>query len=371
MADEAPCRDALQLVTDSVHVLLTKRGITDTVEYTPETLSEAYGLTPAHMKDLKALMGDASDNIPGIPGVGEKTALKLLGEYGDLEGVLSHGEVIKGKLGEKVRNNAESARLSYWLGTISTEAPVDVDLNGCFFSKESMANARDLLEKLELRSILNRLPQGAAPVKAAPVHKNVSLDSLEALEDLVQAHMDCKSLAVLVAPSFSIAFDGETSYDFSLQNDLFSTPVTGEMLLSSLSPLMEKARIWTYDGKALLHSMNKAKIPLRTVHFDARIADYLLASNRPSGSYEALCRERLGGEMGAAGLFLLQPQMEAELKEKGMEKLYAHMEMPLMEVLFSMEQEGFALDGNVLKALHCDFSAQQKELEEKIRVFHR
>ena len=359
-------RDALQLVTDSVHVLLTKRGITDTVEYTPETLSEVYGLTPAHMKDLKALMGDASDNIPGIPGVGEKTALKLLGEYGDLEGVLSHGEVIKGKLGEKVRSNAESARLSYWLGTISTEAPVDVDLNGCFFSKESMANARDVLEKLELRSILNRLPQGVAPVRAVPVHKNVSLDSLEALEDLVRAHMDCQSLAVLVAPSFSIAFDGETSYDFSLQNDLFSAPVTGEMLLSSLSPLMEKTHIWTYDGKALLHSMNKAKIPLRTVHFDARIADYLLASNRPSGSYETLCRERLGGEVGAAGLFLLQPQMETELKEKGMEKLYAHMEMPLMEVLFSMEQEGFALDGNVLKALHCDFSVQQKELEEKI-----
>ena len=98
-------RDALQLTTDHTHVLLTKKGITDTVEYDPETLKEAYGLTPDHMRDLKALMGDSSDNIPGVPGVGEKTALKLLESYGDLDGVYAHKDEIKGKLGERVREN--------------------------------------------------------------------------------------------------------------------------------------------------------------------------------------------------------------------------------------------------------------------------
>ncbi|MBQ6891884.1 MAG: DNA polymerase I, partial [Clostridia bacterium] len=152
-------RDALQLTTDHTHVLLTKKGITDTVEYDPETLKQAYGLTPDHMKDLKALMGDSSDNIPGVPGVGEKTALKLLESYGDLNGVYAHQDEIKGKLGERVRENEASARLSYWLGTIETAAPVEISLQDCLFSKETLSGARDTLERLGLRSILSRLPE--------------------------------------------------------------------------------------------------------------------------------------------------------------------------------------------------------------------
>ena len=102
-------RDALQLVSESTHVLMTKKGITETVEYTPEKLMGTYGLTPDRMRDLKGLMGDTSDHIPGIPGVGEKTALRLLGEYGTLNAVLEHAGEIKGKLGERIRENADSA----------------------------------------------------------------------------------------------------------------------------------------------------------------------------------------------------------------------------------------------------------------------
>ena len=194
-------RDALQLTTDHTHVLLTKKGITDTVEYDPQTLKEAYGLTPDHMRDLKALMGDASDNIPGVPGVGEKTALKLLESYGDLNGVYEHKDEIKGKLGERVRENEASARLSYWLGTITTAAPVETDLKDCLFFEEKLNGARETLEKLGLRSILSRLPaaQESKP-KADPVAcETVELTTLEAVRDVARAHQQADALALILS----------------------------------------------------------------------------------------------------------------------------------------------------------------------------
>lgn len=361
-------RDALQLTTDTVHVLLTKRGITDTVEYTPALLQETYGLTPDHMRDLKALMGDASDNIPGVPGVGEKTALKLLGEYGDLEGVLSHADAIKGKLGEKVRDNVDSARFSYWLGTIATDAPVEVQVEDCAFVPASMNGARQTLEKLSLRNILSRLPKEERKkhTSSAPACKRIEMTSIEELEQLVSTHKDVEAMALLTAPVFSVAFDEKSEYVFTLQNDLFSAPVTGEMLLCALKPILSSAQVLTYDGKTLLSSLKGAGLEIPNLAFDARIADYLLSSNRPSASFEVLSEERLGIGMGAAGLFLLQSDMEQELADKGMDSLYRQVEMPLMRVLFSMEQEGFTMDTTVLKELQKEFSTQQKELEEEI-----
>lgn len=361
-------RDALQLTTDTVHVLLTKRGITDTAEYTPALLQETYGLTPDHMRDLKALMGDASDNIPGVPGVGEKTALKLLGEYGDLEGVLSHADAIKGKLGEKVRDNVDSARFSYWLGTIATDAPVEVQVEDCAFFPASMNGARQTLEKLSLRNILSRLPKEERKkhTSSAPACKRIEMTSIEELEQLVATHKDVEAMALLTAPVFSVAFDEKSEYVFTLQNDLFSAPVTGEMLLCALKPILSSAQVLTYDGKTLLSSLKGAGLEIPNLAFDARIADYLLSSNRPSASFEVLSEERLGIGMGAAGLFLLQSDMEQELADKGMDSLYRQVEMPLMRVLFSMEQEGFTMDTTVLKELQKEFSTQQKELEEEI-----
>lgn len=121
-------RDALQLVTDRTSVLLTHRGISDMAEMTPEAVKEKYGIFPAQVVDMKALMGDASDNIPGIPGVGEKTAVKLLGQYGSLDGLYAHADEIKGKLGEKIRAGKESAYLSQELARIRRDVPLDAPL---------------------------------------------------------------------------------------------------------------------------------------------------------------------------------------------------------------------------------------------------
>ena len=361
-------RDALQLTTDHTHVLLTKKGITDTVEYDPATLKEVYGLTADHMRDLKALMGDSSDNIPGVPGVGEKTALKLLESYGDLEGVYAHKDEIKGKLGERVRENEASARLSYWLGTITTKAPVETELKDCRFDPEKLSGVRETLEKLGLRSILSRLPAAAeiTPKAEHAVCETVELTTLDAVREVARAHERSEALALILSPGFSFAYDGQRSYQFITGNTLFDEPVTRQELMQVLFAAPPQ-KVLTFDKKALLHAWREDSIPSVPVAFDAMIADYLLSSNHPIDSFAALCFERLDSKAPTAGLlFPLREQMMAELQEKGMGFLYEEVEMPLADVLFSMESVGFALDTSVLTELHETFSRRQTELAEEI-----
>jgi len=362
-------RDALQLTTDHTHVLLTKKGITDTVEYDPQTLKEQYGLTPDHMRDLKALMGDSSDNIPGVPGVGEKTALKLLESYGDLDGVYAHKEEIKGKLGERVRDNEASARLSYWLGTITTAAPVETDLKDCLFDEEKLAGALEILEKLGLRSILSRLPaveEIKSKTSDRPACETVELSSLEDVRTVARAHDQADMLALIVAPGFSFAYDGQRSYQFIGGNTLFDEPVTRKDLLTVLAS-GNPMQVLTFDKKALLHAWREDGIAPTPILFDAMIADYLLNSNHPIDSFASLCFERMNSKTPTAGLlFPLMEEMMAELNAKGMGFLYDQVEMPLADVLFSMESIGFALDRSVLVNLHEEFSKRQTELAEQI-----
>ena len=361
-------RDALQLTTDHTHVLLTKKGITDTVEYDPQVLMDTYGLTPDHMRDLKALMGDSSDNIPGVPGVGEKTALKLLESYGDLDGVYAHQDEIKGKLGERVRENEDSARLSYWLGTITTAAPVETELKDCLFAEEALSGAQETLEKLGLRSILSRLPAAKTPKPTIEQVdcETVELKSLEAVKNVAKDHAHAGSLALILSPGFSFAYDGQKAYQFILGDSLFDEPVTrGELLRVLFETPPEK--VLTFDKKTLLHAWQEEGIEGLPIVFDAMIADYLLSSNHPVDSFAALCFERLNSKAPNAGLlFPLMEAMMGELREKGMGFLYDDVEMPLADVLFSMENTGFALDRSVLVELHESFFKRQNELAEQI-----
>ena len=148
-------RDALQLVSDNTQVLFTRKGITESTLFDPAGVREFFGVTPEQVTDWKGLMGDASDNIPGIPGVGEKTALKLLNEYGTLENVLAHGDEIKGKLGEKVRDNAELARFSKDLATIRPTAPIEFNLAA--FDDSHMADGLPTLRKYQLNGVAGRM----------------------------------------------------------------------------------------------------------------------------------------------------------------------------------------------------------------------
>ena len=144
-------RDSLQLVGGETEIILTRKGITESLLLDAQGVYDTYGFTPAQVPDMKGLMGDASDNIPGIPGIGEKTALKLITQYGSLDGVLEHADQVKGKLGEKLRAGRDLALLSRELGTICRSAPLEIDFDRCRW--DEMTLGEPLLEQYGLKTI--------------------------------------------------------------------------------------------------------------------------------------------------------------------------------------------------------------------------
>lgn len=360
-------RDSFQLITPHTAVYYTK----DNTEMDETALMERYGLTPDRMRDLKALMGDASDNIPGIAGVGEKTALKLLETYGDLESVLAHADEIKGKLGERVRLGAENARFSYWLGTICCSAPVKETLSDCAFDFFKTAGGRDRLMELELQSIAGRLPEPtAAKASAAVSTETVSIPDADMLRKTLSLHDGAKKIAILTEPALCFAFDEKTAYALSTGDTLFDLSMEESEAYGILREWMQgrSVEVLGYEAKNLLHKLCVASSGmLPEIGFDAKIADYLLQSNRPSESFAALTTVLLGVEHpNAACLFSVRPQMEQAIEAAGMESLYRDMEMPLQLVLFDMECCGVRVDEATLKELHERFHSDAAELETQI-----
>ena len=365
-------RDALQLIGANTHVLMPKKA-NEIVEYDEALLLEQYGLTPARMPDLKGLMGDSSDNIPGIPGVGEKTARKLLEKYGTLENTLAHANEEKGALQKKLIEGAESARLSYRLGLIDTHAPVPFGLAECAFSPARLAGGIPFMQELELRSLISRLPQG----KAAEPQKNamnkdfacVRIDDVEKLAALVKTLECAERLAIHVEESLSLSVDGATQYDVVLGATLLDAGLEETQVFSALRPLLENEAIkkLVFDAKRLRHILARFDIALGGVSFDAMLVDYLLHAIHPADSLKTLAAERLGmGQGGAAVLVRLADSMLPELAEKGLAELYTTVELPLEHVLFDMECIGFALDSKVLSEMSATFKARTDAIAEEI-----
>ena len=366
-------RDALQLIGEHTHVLMTKKGISETIEFDRDTLKEQYGLEPDRMRDLKGLMGDNSDNIPGIAGVGEKTAMKLLEEFGTLENVLSHAGEVKGKLGEKIAAGAESARLSYQLGTICTTAPIAVDLEDCAFHPETIGGARTRLLELEMRGLAARIGgEGAPETNAHPAiatAARVELDCIDAVLTAIKNASPVNTIAFETGETVQFAFSSDSYYEIVQGADLFCTPIDEKTLYAAFAPIFENksCSLLTFDSKRLRHLLDKFSISLNANVFDAMIADYLLDATRPATSFSMLC-ERFSASQkpNAAMLFSMRETMLKELSEANMTELYEEMELPLSRVLFDMEREGFRVDREMLKQLQTQFGEQSESLAKRI-----
>ena len=366
-------RDALQLIGERTHVLMTKKGISETVEFDRDVLKEQYGLEPDRMRDLKGLMGDNSDNIPGIAGVGEKTAMKLLEEYGTLENVLSHAGEVKGKLGEKIAAGADSARMSYELGTICTTAPIPLSIEDCAFRPEAISGARTRLLELEMRGLAARIGGESAQETQAkaeiPASQRIELDSIEAVQDVIRKATPVKRFALDAGETVQFAFSQETYYEIVQGADLFCTPIDETVLYSALQPIFEdpNCEVLAFDTKRLRHLLDKFSIQLNARVFDAMIADYLLDATRPATSFfmlaERICPSQ---KPNAAMLFSMHESMLRELDAANMTKLYTDMELPLACVLYQMEHEGFRVDRGILKQLQAQFNEQSESLAKSI-----
>ena len=370
-------RDSFQLAGDNTTILYTKRGIAETQRVTPAWVEATYGVSPAQLIDVKGLMGDTSDNIPGVPGVGEKTALRLIAQYGDLEHVLAGADAgEKGRLRERLLENADLARLSRTLATIRRDVPVSLDLENWRLSGLGGGIAR--LRELGMNQAQRRLAQMAkepasAPAPAAPSSASGGSDSaVETPENARALAARLEALAataqragVYIGTEFSAATDA-ARLRMPLGGDLIDPGIGEAEALEAARPLRAcEAPKALYNVKALGEALPETGGDA----FDTMLAAYVLDPQRPSFDLRALC-EGTGVPWDeacpAASLWPLRLWQEEKLEADELTAVYRDIERPLAGVLYAMEREGFLIDANVLESLGRDFRARAAELEGQI-----
>ncbi len=331
-------RDQLQLVDRHVTVkfVSSKAGRTDAVNYTPERFQEEYGFAPIHLIDLKALMGDSSDNIPGVAGVGPKTATDLLLKYGTLQGVyenLDSGE-IKGKLLEKLKNGKDSAFLSYELATIVCEAPIDFQPEACICREPKQDELYDLFVRLEFVKLIDRYHlRRSEPEPAAP-------EQLPLMQTLP------------VAQDFAVLFSADMrTAAFACAEGTCCVQVTENQLRDILQNPYQKCCL---DLKHLNNCLAKLGLQAKNVVFDAAVAGYMLDPSANHYALQKLAMGYLNREVGeeltdqVTALWQLWPVMTEKMHAEGVYTAYETIDLPLCAVLSRMEQAGIGVDKTAL-----------------------
>jgi len=379
-------RDAFQLITDNVHVLMTKKGISEMEEYDRDKLLERYSISPEQVIDLKGLMGDASDNIPGIPGVGEKTALELLKQFGTIENILENTDNIKkNKIRENVENNRDMALLSKRLATIITDAPLDVHIKDCEYEEPDYESLAQLYEMLEFKSFLQKIKAVHLKSQDNQVNVDADIDVSEindsmALKGLMSKILQEKKI------TFKISQDDNGSPDYvfiAVQSQYFYIPINGAAI-DFLKDVMENANIEKagHDIKSDILILKTIGINIESIIFDSMIAAYLLNPSKPDYKLKSIYNEFFGniindyeskegdkvknyGNSLKAIDELMKPMMD-KIREMGMESLYKDVELPLAEVLADMEHEGFKVDKDRLRELSALYSERIDKLTQEI-----
>lgn len=357
-------RDALQLVDEHTEVHFTKRGITEIEQYDVRNFTEKTGLTPGQIVDLKALMGDSSDNIPGVPGIGEKTAKSLLAEFGTTENLYRNLESVAPRWREKLREGEASSRLSRALATIDVHAEIDSDLRAMRVRFPFSEAVRQKMMEMEFRTLVKRegIFEETEP-KQAEIRAEAVTDLTRALE-IVKA----ERIAVYYGEELSVYTGGDAEYTVRIRRNFFDAGISAEDLPALFSAIFsEGKKLVVFDKKKWMHLLEEYG-----VSFDAYADDVLLMKYLADFSGKEERAEDVAEEYGyptAAMGYALEKIAEAlrvKIAEEGMNRLYSEVELPLVEVLFSMEKAGFYADVSALDALSEKYGAMLKELEAEI-----
>lgn len=362
-------KDSLQLIDDTTTVLLTKKGISE-IAYYDEPALKSEGLVPSQIIDLKSLMGDSSDNIPGVAGVGEKTAKDLLAKYSTLDGVYAHIDEIKGKLQEKLISGKEMAYLSYDLATINVNSPIEFDdLEKARLNATFSGEVKALLKKLELTKIIDRLnfdsSEGSA-VAEIFIPKSQDIDTLEGLSEVLSKIILNGKFAFSLSGRITISVDDEC-FNIVIADNLLGEGINYGDFLDACKNVFENEKIvkTCFDYKNNLHVLDKDGITLRGVENDTLLKAYLIDANRNYKSEQELFNAyNLPEGEESALIAYLDGILDREMQERGLVDLYKNVELPLVEVLFDMEKEGFRIDLDILNELNDKYS---KELDSLIR----
>ena len=389
-------KDLTQLASDNITVYYTKRGVTEIDYYTPEFINEKYGLTPQQIVDMKGLMGDKSDNIPGIPGVGEKTAIKLLTEYETVENVLENIDNISGKkLKERLTEGKEDAVLSKKLATIFTDVPVNNKIEDLTF-KEDREKKKELFEKLEFVSFLRKLSQENSVEDSSEtetgeekIKKDIEIQIADKDTKLdfknSSLHIECYTEDYQNSDVLGVSvYVGDTAYIFSEEN-FFDNKYAIDYLQSQ----EEKT---VYDIKKIIYIAKKNNKKINGDVFDIKIANYLIdvtskseidkivfnylgeiiSSNEEiygKGAKRSLpTKEVLNSYIAkiAASILEVKPLMIKRLEEENMLDLYKNIEIKVARVLANMEFEGIHVSKKALDEMSHEFDERIKVLEGSI-----
>ena len=402
-------RDALQLVCEGVTVVSTQKGVTDIKLYDAAAVEERFGVRPDQITDYLGLKGDTSDNIPGVPGIGEKTAAKLLQEYGSLDEALLRAGEIKGKLGENLREHADAARVSRTVATISRDVPVDIDLTAVSWGGFDPHRVAEALGALRFTTLLDRVLAttgagggGVRPGTAVAGPETSAATSPEPpTRDAWQVVVGPPALGRVAAwasadPGWlGVELDDGTADSlFAVRRDVAVAHagevalVEGESVSRAWSELLGGARVAAGDTKALLHELCPPVSDARCDRtfdmvdpsrlFDCALGAYLLESNRSAYDLGALSADYLSRPLPetaddtarvaerARAAAELAPVLEARLREDGSMGVFERIEMPLVPVLARMERAGVGLDASVLAGLAGETRARIDSLRAEI-----
>lgn len=382
-------KDLTQLASDSVTVYITRKGITDIEKYTPAHIEEKYGLTPQQIIDMKGLMGDASDNIPGVPGVGEKTAIKLLKEYGSIEALYEAIDAMKAsKMKEKLVDNEEQAYLSKRLATIYTEAPIEISLQDISYSGPDEKALLALWQELGFKSLINKSDFSGSDVQQEEISfRIVEHITEDMLTDRMAVHIELENEHYHSCKALGIALTNGEKTIYSPIGTAFDHDVLKAWLEDeSKQKLMADSKA----AKAILHRMD---ISLKGVTFDLLLAAYIV-NPAISGDDVAILAKEFGYQnvqgnevvygkgakwkipaddvlaehvsRKALALWNLHPILERRLQENEQFDLYKELELPLASILGSMESEGIKVDVDTLQKMGNDLTIKLDEIEKAI-----
>ncbi|MDO5061985.1 MAG: DNA polymerase I [Peptostreptococcaceae bacterium] len=395
-------KDALQLASQNTTILITKKGISEVEAYDDKMVFERYGLTPTEFIDLKALMGDKSDNIKGVAGIGEKTGIKLLQEYKSIEGIYDNIDSIKGATKTKLENDKESAFLSKKLAKIVRNMPIELDLEELAYKGANVAELAEMYRDFEFTSLLSKLSKSEGYESINPDRSQQ--DIAQATEKELVFDFDLSVFAQKDQPIY-LAVDAEkisVSNDYTIRRAYVQLGekvyVVPTERIVELKALLEEPSnsVIGHDLKTIYKAFLSYGIEIADLAFDTEIAEYVIDANGENYSiefvnskyaldaYESL-EEILGKGKAQIDSMLadqerlhryyknvlrsvesLSEMMKKQIAEQGMEEVFYRIEMRLIKVLAKMEIEGFLIDQVLLGELSSEFEVQIAELEASI-----
>jgi len=392
--------DCLQLVTESVDALVPRRGITDTFVYGPDQVRQRYGFEPPQLVDFKALRGDTSDNIPGVPGVGDKTAAKLVQDYVSVEALLDHlGELPEGRLKTSLTANADKVRLGKRMVTIVKEVPVELELERARWTRYDYDRARRVFDHLEFRQLLSRFP----PPDQVPIQPSLAFApppeaaGLRIVEDPTEAASLLEGDGDVGVFSFTEgAGRGGRICGLGVSTAGHTFYVARPDAMDAVASTLSGRPISGHDAKETELALRSLGGGRREWAFSTFLAAYLLGAGSRDPRLEDLAREFLGMELvsteqllgtgraarkpsavvedeaaefaarRAEAILNLRPRLEAEMRNLGVDYLFHEIELPLAGVLADMETEGVAIDVPYLKQMQDEMGEQLAAIESEV-----